>query len=344
MDLRRCALVLLLVGCDVPPADEVMEVRGLAAAGPAMTLENRDGVPFADRLVASILVGDKTGQVTHDRAVLRVTSSGTTPLTLSSLAVSGPFAIAAKPTLPRTLAPGATLDLTVVFNATGGAKVQTGTLTIGSDVPGAGAVPVALAGIRTKPEGGNEPSFVQVVQALGYKTVIVGPGQVLNRKGTVEAIGDEVVSPFWKALDPTRPIAVRQLAAYHTRGQTGPIAWYAKGSTTTHTIVASDGREAQTLLPTKNGSTSAPSAGTFTPAAVFGLKVAGEFSDPTRNNVAKDRQNGCTGPCGHHVRFWQAKNQGGDPMVGTFIIGMDSASVNYDYQDDVFLISNAAPE
>jgi hypothetical protein len=77
---------------------------------------------------------------------------------------------------------------------------------------------------------------------------------------------------------------------------------------------------------------------------VFGLKVAAEFSEPARNNVAKDRQNGCTGTCGHHVRFWQAKDRAGVAIPGSFIIGMDSASVNYDYQDDVFLISNVAPE
>jgi hypothetical protein len=348
----RLAAVLVLAvsagACDVPREGEAtdqpiqVEVRGATAAGPGMTLENRDGVPFADRLVTSILVGDKTGQLTHDRAVLRMTSSGTTALTLSGLTVSGPFALSPKPALPATIAPGSSLDLTVVFGATGGGKVQTGTLTIASNV--AGPVAVSLAGIRTKPEGGNEPTLVQVVQALGYATVIVGAGQQLDRKGHVEAIGDERVSPFWKALDPTRPVAVRQLAAYHTRGGTGPIAWYAKGSTTTHTITTSDGKSAQTLLPTRKGSTTAPSAGTFTPGAVFGLKVAAELSDPTRNNIAKDMQNGCTAPCGHHVRFWQARDRGGDPIPGTFIIGMDSASVNYDYQDDVFLISNITPE
>jgi hypothetical protein len=345
------ALALSAAACDGPGEEGEatdqpiqVEVRGVTVTGASMTLENRDGVPFADRLVTSILVGDKTGQITHDRAVLRVTSSGTTALTLSGLTISGPFSLSPKPALPATIAPGSSLDLALVFAATGGGKVQSGSLSIASNVAGAGSVAVSLAGIRTKPEGGNEPSLVQVVQALGYGTVIVGAGQQLDRKGHVEAIGDETVSPFWKALDPTRAIAVRQLAAYHTRGGTGPIAWYDKGSTTTHTITTSDGKSAQTVLPTKKGSTTAPSAGTFTPGGVFGLKVAAEFSDPTRNNITKDMQNGCVAPCGHHVRFWQARNRVGDPIPGTFIIGMDSASVNYDYQDDVFLISNIAPQ
>jgi hypothetical protein len=340
----------LLVACDVAPEDpeaaEEMAVGSLLAAAPAaaMSLQNRDGAPFPDRLVTSLLVGDKTKQIVHDRAVLRVSSTGTADLSISALTVSGPFALSPKPALPLTVAPGGHADLTVAFVATGGGKVQTGTLTIASNVPGAGSVPVELAGTRTKPEGGNEPSLVQLISLFGYKTAIVNAGQQLNQHGKVVAVGDEVISPFWKALDPTKAVGVRQLAAYHTRGGTGPISWHDKGSTTLHGIVTSGGNSAQTVLPRKNGSTTAAATGSFTPGGVFGLKVSGEFSDPTRNNIPKDMQNGCTGPCGHHVRFWPAKDRAGAAIAGTFIVAMDSSSVNYDYQDDLYLISNAAPE
>jgi hypothetical protein len=339
-----------MAACQPPPEDgfsgPVEETMGAltAAAAPALTLQNRDGAPFPNRLVTSSLQGDTTNQIVHDHATLRVTNSGTAPLTISGLPVAGPFALSPKPTLPLAVAAGAFTDLTVAFTATTLGKVQTGTLTIQSDVPGATSVPVALAGSRTKPEGGNEPSLVQVISLFGYKTVILGSGQTINEHGLIHAVGDEVLSVFWKPADPTKTVRVLQLCAYHTRGGTGPIAWHAKGSTTLHTIVTSGGNSAQSVLPRKNGSTTAAATGSFTPGGVFGLKVSGEWSDNTRNNVTKDMQNGCPGPCGHHVRFWPAKDAAGQVIPASFLVAMDSASGNYDYNDDVYIISNIAPE
>ena len=345
------ALGLVLAGCGVAPDDEEtgdeLEVAPLTteATAPAMKLSNRDTVPFSTRLVMSAITNDSS-QLTHKKSTLRISSSGTAPLVISKLAITSGFGLSPKPTLPLTIAPGSFADVTVALTATTGGKTLSGTLTITSNVPGAPPTVVELGATRTKAEGGNEPSFVQIVQVFGYKTVIVGEGQVLNQHGTVAAVGDEVISAFWKRLDPTKTVSVKQLAAFHTRGGSAPISWYEKGSTTLHTIVTSGGDSAQTLLPRKKGSTTSAAFGSFTPTGtgVFGLKLTGEFSEPSRNNVAKDMQNGCTGPCGHHVRFWPAKDRAGNPMTGSYIVGMDSASVNYDYQDDVYLIGNIAPE
>jgi hypothetical protein len=351
--LSSISLALMLAaGCEAPddelgpdPAPDV-DLGPLLAADPgaALSLQNRDGAPFADRLTMSLLVGDTTGQIFHNKAVLRLQSKGTAPLVISALTVTGPFALSPKPTLPLTIAAGSSSDVTVAFTATGGGKVQTGSLTIATNVVDPPNVTVQLAGTRTKPEGGNEPSLVQVVQVFGYATVIVGPNQVLNQHGLVTAIGDEVISPFWKARDATKAVGMRQLAAYHTRGGKAAVQWYPKGTTTTHTIFTSGGNSAQTILPRKDGSTTSAANGSFTPGGVFGLRVSGEWSEPQKNNVAKDMQNGCPGPCGHHVRFWQLKDRSGKAIAGSFIVAMDSSSVNYDYQDDVYLMSNAAPE
>jgi hypothetical protein len=313
--LSSISLALLLAaGCEAPddelgpdPAED-LDLGPLLAADPgaAISLQNRDGAPFADRLAMSLLVGDTTGQIFHNKAVLRLRSTGTAPLVVSALTVTGPFALSPKPTLPLTIAAGSSADVTVAFTATGGGKVQTGSLAIATNVVDPPSVTVQLAGTRTKPEGGNEPSLVQIIQVFGYGTVIVGPNQVLNQHGLVTAIGDEVISPFWKARDATKSVGMRQLAAYHTRG--------------------------------------GKANGSFTPGGVFGLRVSGEWSEPQKNNVAKDMQNGCPGPCGHHVRFWQVKDRSGKAVAGSFIVAMDSSSVNYDYQDDVYLMSNAAPE
>src|SRR4051812_30429982 len=215
LGLRSTVAALFTItfaACDVPPdaGDDPEDEAPVAVIGPlpllaadaaGMTLQNRESAPFPDRLVFSSLSGDTTGQKVHDHSVLRLSSTGTAALTVSALTVAGPFALSPKPTLPLTVAPGSHVDLTLAFTATALGKVQTGGLTIATNVPGAASVPVALAGSRTKPEGGNEPSFVQIIQLFGYKTAIVNSGQQLNQHGLVQAVGDEVLAPFWKPLD-----------------------------------------------------------------------------------------------------------------------------------------------
>ena len=47
---------------------------------------------------------------------------------------------------------------------------------------------------------------------------------------------------------------------------------------------------------------------------------------------------------GHHVRFWVARDREGKIIPDTYIMAMDYAGINYDYQDNVYLVSNIKPE
>ena len=68
--------------------------------------------------------------------------------------------------------------------------------------------------------------------------------------------------------------------------------------------------------------------------AVFGFKIDSEWSDPTRNNQTADQQHGCPGPCGHHIRFWPLRDRNGQLVPNTYLISMDYAGINYDYNDN----------
>ena len=57
-----------------------------------------------------------------------------------------------------------------------------------------------------------------------------------------------------------------------------------------------------------------------------------------------DQSNGCPGPCGHHVRFWPLVDGSGNIVPNTWLMSMDYAGVNYDYNDNTFLISNMRPD
>jgi hypothetical protein len=326
--------------------DVVFVVRNVRSASPGstLTLVNQDGVPFDDRLVASRLLEETTGQLYHNRVKLRLHASGTAGFSVTGLTLAGPFTLVSPPTLPLSLPPGGFRELTVDLSATGGTgKILSGSLSVATS-GGPGTRVVQLAGARTKAEGGNEPNLVQVVGAFGYQTAILFSGQNINQQGRVLAVGEEVLSKYWRANVVGAPVVVKQLAAYHSRPAKAAIRWFSKGSTTTNTIVTSAGLTAQTLLPLKDGSTTDLAFGSFTNGGAFGFKVDGESSDDSLNNQTKDMENGCPGPCGHHLRFWPAKDRTGEVIPGTYLMGMDYSGINYDYQDNIYLISNIRPE
>ena len=166
-----------------------------------------------------------------------------------------------------------------------------------------------------------EPLATITSSVMGYKTTIAPHRPALNRQGRVETVGEEVLSTYWSRADATKPVTVRQLAAYHTQGNTATIRWHQRGSTTLNTIFTHAGIDGQTLLPRLNGSTTAPAAGSFSPTGAFGFKIDTEWSDDALNDQTADRNNGCPAPCGHHVRFWPARDRAGAHDPRHWIIG-----------------------
>ena len=140
-------------------------------------------------------------------------------------------------------------------------------------------------------------------------------------------------------------MTVRQLAAYHTQGNTATFFWHVKGSNTTPSVSSPIGASTGSpCFPAINGSATLPAAGTFTPTGAFGIKIDPEWSDPTRNNTVPTSTGGCPGPCGHHVRFWPVRDRDGVLVPNTWLVSMDYAGINYDYNDNVYLVTNMKPE
>lgn len=316
----------------------------VAATKAEIEIENLDGVPFTDRLVFSRIgsLSSPPSNGVHNVVTLRVKNVGADPLQITDLPIAGSWQLANSITLPATIAAGSVLDIQIKFIATSG-DIHNGTLTIKSNDVDEPSTVVQLSGFwQSVSEGGQEPELVEIVKVFGYTTVIVGSGQQLNRQGRVQAVGDEVLSPYWQRADNSKPVSVRQLAAYHTQGNITVVYWHAKGSNTTSAIFTQTGIDGQTLLPRRDATL--PAAGTFSPSGVFGFKIDGEWSDPTKNNQTPDRNNGCSGSCGHHVRFWPVKDRQGVLIANTWLMTMDYSGINYDYNDNVYLITNIKPE
>lgn len=331
--------------------DIVAIVRNVRAAppGPEIGLENTDRVPFSDRLSFNRIQNPVNSAVpdnlVHDKAVLRIRNTGSAALVLGTLTTTADFVIDAPPAAGASIPAGGFLDVTVRFtaqNSTGG-RLKTGTLTINSNDADEAATVVQLAGFwQSRNEGGQEPGLQNVADTYGFRTQIVKSGEVLNQGGRIVRVGDEVLSPYWLRADTSSPVTARQLAAFHTQGNTASLYWHVKGTTTVTSLFKHDGIWGQSFLPPKDGTSGAqPSFALFNPTTPFGWRVDGrEWSDPTKN----PKPVGQPQDEGHHVRFWVARDRTGAIIPNTYIMSMDYAGINYDYNDNIYLITNMKPE
>jgi hypothetical protein len=314
-------------------------------AGAEIGTENLDGHPAPDRLVFNrFRNADPAHPETafHDQAKVRIRNSGSATLNISSIAISGPFQILSGGGA-QNIAVGNFADVLVQFVGDSTSGVKTGTLTINSNDADESAKGIQLAGFnQLAPEGSNEaPLAQQMNQVFGYTTVFTNAGQNLNGGGRVEAVGDEVLSPYWFRADPNLPVTVKQLAAFHTQGDPARLRRHNKGSTTLTDIVTSAGVDAQSFFPRKDGQLSSLAEASFTisTSQAFGLRIDNEWSDPTLNV-----QEQAGGGFGHHVRFFPLRDTRGRVVPNTYLMVMDFSGVNYDYNDNSYIVSNVRPE
>jgi hypothetical protein len=149
-----------------------------------------------------------------------------------------------------------------------------------------------------------------------------------------------VLSGYWQAVDPTAPVKIRQVQGYHTYPHTATFKWYPKGAAL-QPLFTQDGRYAQSMFPALPSG--APAAGQFRPTGAFGISIDSENSDDTKNDPTVDKQKGCPGPCGHHLRFFPVLDPSGNAVPNAYYVVMDYSGINYDYNDNGYLLTNVKP-
>lgn len=306
--------------------------------------------------------------VLRDTSTFKIINTGDANLLISDIATSNgsQFSIISGDGSNITLTPGQSRDVTVKFVGTGSGNnaLITGAITIASNDPTDPIRTVDLAGFwqkySEKTPGGTsvEPTLAQITQMFGYTTTIVGAGQKMNTGGKPTAVGDEVLSAYWQAADPTGSVRVKMIAAYHRTYNSDPITgeiltaassvrWYAKGkSATTTRVFVHNIDENQIVLPHLSDSTTKWAEGSFKPSGVFGWKVDSLYSDDTLNPLNYD-SNGVDIPgTGHAFRFYPLKDAKGNLVPNTYIMAHDytnSIYVNFDYQDNIYIVTNIKP-
>jgi hypothetical protein len=349
---------------------------------PQLAVSSVDSVTLhqaAPRLVFSAVRG-------YDEAPLRYftfANTGTQPLTVTNLRFTGTdatsYELADGQASSLTIAPGTSTQVAVRFHPsdpTGcpdtAAPYAIGTINRDAQLVYSTNDPLnptgsdAVSGVISCYSGGNsEPVLDQIIQGLGYSTIVDSPGT--DRRFVPQSrylpSTDEIQSPYFTAADTTQPVQVTALG--HYSGPSGapnePVGWYNQGAALSSTSTCNSAckqlfifpkdssktnlGESEKLLPVPTGSVNGVT--TFKPAGVFGL-YGGLSGD------ASFTDDGLTWGSGtsprvylHNIRVFQAYDVDRVLIPNTYILaddpGRNPGGKNNDYQDIVFLVSNVAP-
>jgi hypothetical protein len=308
------------------------------AATYCITLTVQQRVPEINTTPEVVLSGVK-GTLSAAKPVI-ISNSGTGPLQITGLTISGTHATAFRlsnpPALPFSIPAGQHDTLYLQFTPS---STQTGALSaalsISNNDENEASASVGLYGLSANGEqGSNEPPLDGVVKTVGYAINVGGTSLILST--SPNAIGDEVLEPLFLKAG-TGPVTMKAVARY-SPDDLLPFGYYIKSGGTP--VVSRVGTIAlngeQTLYPalTSDSKTS------FDPgSAVFGF-YAGATSYAPQNTYTEDALN--TGPLAHSVRIYPLKNRAGAPMPNSYLVAFEPAS-NGDYQDYVFEVTNVKP-
>ncbi|QRR03073.1 malectin domain-containing carbohydrate-binding protein [Dyadobacter sandarakinus] len=325
------------------------------AEGGYLVLQNMDGFPANDELTFSRIQipWRRTDPETpfnenHDQVRLKIYNRGYGALRLNGLTLSNPAAWTivsvggnTNPSYPINISPGSNREVIIKFIAVDAGtrvKVFKDLLTISSDDALSPSKEVSLMGLwQYEGEGKNEPYAQEIISAFNF-TSKTGYNQADNGNegSTIVEGSSEVLAPHFVRADPNMPVTVYQLAAYHSCcTAVESFRYYAKGSNTLTTLYTHDGKDAQSLSPRERNSTNL-AHGTFEPSGAFGIRIGNSYSDRTRN------ANNLIG-----LRFLKAIDANGNVIPNAYFVNHDYIDVsftNYDYQDNMYFITNVRPE
>ena len=344
--------------------DNLFVMQGVRPVGfgGSIAIGGLDDAAADDRLVFTNIDNPANGsQLFRNEATITLSNDGFAPAEITGLAVGGSdaddFEIVGA--VPTSLAAGASAQVTIRYTGSdpiddGRAVLQRASLTVTTDDPGLAPKVVQLAGLaQNQSENGEEPSVAQIVEAFGYATD-VAQGQLANG-GRVEAVGDEVLIPYFDRLDGSKPVEVIQLAAFLNQGNVARLSSHGLDSSDLDELFAADDQQGQTILPDGlvpgTGNTGSVARAAFDPSAPFGLKVTvdgratyASWTDPEANRIDPDFGQLVADDRGHLIRFFEAKDSEGRVIPGTFIGIQDYPGAgNYDYNDHMFVIKNVQP-
>ncbi|WP_231122047.1 choice-of-anchor D domain-containing protein [Motilibacter peucedani] len=295
------------------------------------------GVPVASVTPTELAQNTVVGRTST--RVVTVTNTGSGPLHLTSLALTGTdagrFVLDAPPVLPAELAPGSSLALRVTLRAEA-PGTSAATLTLTTDDPARGGVAVPLRGLAALGTAeGSEASLQRVLVALGLGTRTGDPDWSTPAL-PADVRGDEVVAPAF-VRSGTGPVVLSVLAVFTGGG--GPVldaGWYAGGARRHLTAVYDKGPSSyQTLSPAAAPVRFDPGSGPFG----IWTRWAGA-SGPLAFQADAANPSG-SAPRHHQVKVFAVRTAAGAVVPGSYLLAFEQGCC--DWNDTVYRIDGVAP-
>jgi hypothetical protein len=336
----------------------------LAATPPGsdwLAIQNLDRVPYEDRLVVQRVAENFNSDWTKKNAIVRVTNITNAPVTVTSSFEGGDvgnFRFRFNEDKSFTLAPSAFQDVDVQMIVIDEGKTDIGVLdgrrkgprrtTLTFRTPGREPRTLELEGFMMPDEQGNfEPTLQQLLDVFGYSTQVVRPNSNENlrgdtlpsvgkfRSGVYAADGDEILSTRWRRAGSGK-MYVRQLAALHKRElpENTPRISLPGGS------IQHCPDDFQSFLP-RGFSCVGPAEMQVEPSLGSSFVIQGTGrTEPNEAGLISGR-------------VWPVRDRAGYLIPNTYIFAQDyicastepdCTYANYDYQDNVWLITNMKPD
>ncbi|NDV48556.1 carbohydrate-binding protein, partial [Salipiger sp. PrR003] len=236
---------------------------------------------------------------------------------------------------------------------------------------------------QSQDEGGQEPNLNEVWDVFGFGNEISGLSYASGGGGGVLDFFDlylssdetEVLSPYWRIAEGVTEARITQIAAFHSPSGAG-VRFHAPGDTGTDVGMTSHiSSNNQSLLPLGN-SNGAFATRVFSAADIpdgwagndlFGIEINNQSTDPRLNPTGAGAPtqaqldarypgagytvvNGQVFDAegneisdGYTVRMFQAVDEDGVAIENVFLGVMDYTGINYDYNDNMFVIEGVAP-
>ena len=363
----------LTVNSDQPGANALDYLDVRAAPGDPnadIGIESQDPAYYDNRLHFSWLDnnnGSANNRDFKENAFVEISNTGSSTLEFFDADVTGPFELADPAVFDGlTLGAGQSVTVEVLFDRSqynsgpnSASGVFEGSIVLRTNDADTPVATVDLAGFwQARDEGGWEPNLNEVWEVFGFGTRVDGLPQVdsqanspLNNRDIVEAVNEqEVLSSYWKLADGVSEAKITQIAAYHGDGGAN-LFIHAPGNKGQNVNFGSHaGDNNQSLLPVKgNGNFQ---TATFTNATIpdgwagndiFGIGQANFSTDATLNTQDGPGTVPDGVQRGHFVRMFQALDAEGNVIPNVYLGVQDYTGINYDYNDNMFVIEGVTP-
>lgn len=291
-----------------------------------------------------LVFNDVQGGAASAARAVTIRNTGNANLIIRSLRLSGTnanqFKITQQPTLPVTIAPSSSADVSIAFNPTS-IGPKDGLLQINSNDPDTQQATVSLRGLGTKGLGGqNEPSLQWILDTYQNPVKVGDPDPRNSSLPKDKRLGDEVSLPQFQKAG-AGPVTIEPIAVFTPQSSVGIVArfgYYTSGNAASKSqLLTVPNASYQSLRPSVSGRKS------FDPGpGNFGFYSIWPFFN-NREVYSEDSLNTFTGAIPHHVRVYPLKNANGTVEPNAYVLATEEYTVTFDYQDIVVIVRNVRP-